>query len=195
MYEEAVSRIAAYSFRKSSLANEDKEVCIYGMNLILSTIINYLIIFGIGIMFGKFLETLAFMTTYSSIRSQAGGFHAKTKENCLLLFVLGFVVMLVSIQYILKVPLYCMAGLLLFSNLVIWILSPIEPVGFLIGPITRKKMRKRACIISFVFSVLGYALYLLKIEWALYNIMAIITISIVLILGKINLFIAKERSI
>lgn len=194
MYEQMISKIAAYSFKKSSLDNEDKEVCVYGMNLILSTVINFLIILSIGILLSKFYETIIFMLIYSSIRSQAGGYHAKSKETCLIFFVLGFIVMLASIEYI-RIPLYSIGGLLLLSNIVVVGLAPVEPVGISIGPITRRKMRRKACFFSLLFSIFGYVLLYLGISWAIYIAMGIISISIILILGKINLLVVQERGL
>lgn len=194
MYDKMISRIAAYSFKKSSLANEDKEICVYGLNLILSTVINFMVILSIGTLCNKLYETIIFMLVYSSIRSQAGGYHAKSKEACLILFVLGFIVMLASVQYI-RLPLYVVGGLLLLCNIIVVELSPVEPIGIFLGPITRKKMRRKACFISFVFSIFACILLLCEINWAIYVVMGIFTISLVLILGKINLIIGQERDI
>jgi len=61
---------------------EENEVIQYGLELFLDNIIKFIVILIIGIVLGKGFETLIVLSTFSGLRLQAGGIHAKTGWGC-----------------------------------------------------------------------------------------------------------------
>lgn len=65
---------------------EDAKIYIYGINQILTYVINVFSALIIGAILGVFLEITVFMAAYIPLRSFAGGYHAKTPLRCYIFF-------------------------------------------------------------------------------------------------------------
>ena len=52
----------------------------------------------IGLIFGKFFEAAVFIVAYCSLRSFAGGYHAKTPLRCYVFSVIMLIIVLVGIN-------------------------------------------------------------------------------------------------
>lgn len=119
MLHNSSNRIASFFVEKNIICAEQAPIYAYGVELILATILNTVVILSIGIFMGRFLETVLFLLTFAVIRSFAGGYHADTHLKCLLILVAVFLVnmLLLSLipeKYILVVTIsVALAGLLL----------------------------------------------------------------------------------
>ncbi len=63
-------------------SKEENEVIQYGFELVLDNLLKLLFIEFIGILMGKGLETFIILISFCTLRSQAGGIHAKTNAGC-----------------------------------------------------------------------------------------------------------------
>jgi len=130
---------------------DEAEVIVYGMELLISTILEALAILAIGIIAGKTLETLAFFAAFMPLRLNAGGYHAKTHLKCFCGVLMIYAAFLL-IQFL--VPLWMVSNLLLIITFVsaipIFLLAPLPDKNKPIGPIQRKKFRKTSLIIYFI---------------------------------------------
>lgn len=61
---------------------EENRVIQYGLELLLDSIIKFILIFLIGIIVGKWKETLIILLSFCGLRLQSGGKHAKTGIGC-----------------------------------------------------------------------------------------------------------------
>lgn len=68
--------------KKGVIRNEDKELYMFGIDQLITIIINISITLGISILFDNLLPTLIFLISYIPLRSFAGGYHAKTERRC-----------------------------------------------------------------------------------------------------------------
>lgn len=69
---------------------EDRDIYVYGMDVLLSTAANIICILALGILIGRTLETLLFMSFFTVLRSAAGGFHANTHFKCFLIMLAAY---------------------------------------------------------------------------------------------------------
>lgn len=66
------------------IRTDQVEVCAYGLEIMISTILQITSILVLSLFIKKFAETMLFFLAFVPLRIYAGGFHAKTKLNCYL---------------------------------------------------------------------------------------------------------------
>ena len=64
---------------------EDRDVYVYGLDVLISTAASVLCVLVIGILAGRLPVTLLFLACFIALRSVAGGFHASTHFRCFLI--------------------------------------------------------------------------------------------------------------
>lgn len=69
---------------KNIIKEEDREIYLYGLELLIATIFKGLVIVIIGALTRLIKEMLIFTLFFSGLRIQAGGYHAKTILGCLI---------------------------------------------------------------------------------------------------------------
>ena len=107
------------------IKEEDAEIYIYGINQILTSVLNVSSALIIGLIFGKFFEAAVFIVAYCSLRSFAGGYHAKTPLRCYVFSVIMLIIVLVGIKYLYLTE-WMYYVVLLAAALVVIVLSPVE---------------------------------------------------------------------
>lgn len=68
----------------------DRDIYVYGADVLLSTAANILCVLVIGAVAGRVLETLLFLAFFIALRSAAGGFHAATHLKCFLILLAAY---------------------------------------------------------------------------------------------------------
>ena len=72
---------------KGILDEENKEICSYGLEIFISTMISVCMVLFISIICSKLLEGIIYLIFYCSLRTYAGGYHAKSHRSCILTFI------------------------------------------------------------------------------------------------------------
>ncbi|MCX7771758.1 MAG: accessory gene regulator B family protein [Clostridia bacterium] len=106
---------------------EDKEIYQYGMEALISTLVNTVIVVIIGMLTGLLKETLIYLISFAILRVYSGGYHAKTHLGCILTFLTvfcSFMVCALIIPVDLKGPLSLVLGT--GSLIAIFAMAPIE---------------------------------------------------------------------
>lgn len=171
----------------SDLDKENREVCVYGLELILLTAGDFIVLILSAIIMGKLLEGVLFLVVYSSIRSQAGGYHADSKIGCLGIFLIIFVMSLSLTDYIHDIPAAAYALICIVVIAIVSGLAPVEAVGVPILEMKRKIMKKRALIIMSLCMAGSCILYIQDNRYYIYMLLAMVWNCAVLIAGKVKL--------
>lgn len=74
--------IADFLFSKDAITEEEKEVCAYGMELIVSGIISVVLVLIIGLITGGIWYAVIYNIMMIVIRMYTGGYHADTHVGC-----------------------------------------------------------------------------------------------------------------
>lgn len=90
MLNASSKRIASFFYTNNIIGKEEAPIYAYGIELILATILNTIVVFIIGILIGRFAETAIFLVTFAILRSFTGGYHASSHLKCLLVFIASF---------------------------------------------------------------------------------------------------------
>ena len=129
------------------IKEEDAEIYIYGINQILTYVLNVSSALIIGLIFGVFPEIAVFMAAYIPLRSFAGGYHAKTPLSCYVFSVIMLIVVSIGLKY-LHLADWGYYAVLVAATLVVLVLSPVEDRNKPLAEIEQKVYKKRTMNIA-----------------------------------------------
>lgn len=101
MIAEMGEKVAISFLKNNVITKEEVDVYQYGAELVISQTFATVAILGIGIILGKFQETVIYYLAYTFLRVYAGGFHASCYRNCNLIYLLSYF-LLISLLSALK---------------------------------------------------------------------------------------------
>lgn len=164
-----ISKLAksiAHFFVVQNITEESKEVIYaYGMELLLSDMLNTLIVLLIALISHTLPSVIVFVAVFMGLRKLVGGYHANSHLSCMFTLI---VVMLIFSYGICNV-----------SGKLIWLLSVgflalALPIIFCIAPVPHPnkpmseeksvKLRKRSCILAVTLSVVTIALLVFQYQ-------------------------------
>lgn len=145
------------------------EVYIYGLELIISSLIGESIVLILGLILGRLIETIIFIVLIKFIRIYSGGFHAKTYIVCNMVFIISYSVSLFVSGCLSNISpdiiFILMIATILVTVLAMAIMAPIENVNKPISLERRKVLKIKAIVVvlitGFIFMT-GYLLYRLQ---------------------------------
>lgn len=179
---------------KGIIQSNGREVYEYGLRQIFSSLLNIITMILIGVLMGMFKETVVFTVAYIPLRSCAGGYHASSPQRCWAISALMLFLNLNAIKYIPELFYYYFAILTLIACILIILLSPVEDINKQLDDKEQKIYHFRTLIlviiefiIILVFSFFNIRKIVITVE------MVLITLSIMLIIGKIKLKITNKN--
>lgn len=170
------------------IKEEDAEIYIYGINQILTSVLNVSSALIIGLIFGVFTEVAIFMAAYIPLRSFAGGYHAKTPLRCYIFSVIMLIIVSIGMKCI-SIEEWIYYVILAAAASVVLILAPVEDRNKTLDEIERKVYKKRTILIAAVEFTLALLLKLLMLDnLFIATAYSFVVLSLMLIAGK-----AKKR--
>lgn len=163
----------------------DREIYAYGLYQGIVMAINILTYILISLYFKMVWESMIFLISYIPLRTYAGGYHARTQIKCYLLSMLMIFLVLLAIKVVpWTSPM--MIGATILSTSMIFILAPVEdrnkPLTDSQENVFRKVARTILLIELLIISILLKMGYLM---FALPMVLAIVTVGVMVIIGKI----------
>ena len=79
------------------------EIYVYGFELLISSIIETGALLFVGFLIGKFIETILFLFSFSSIRFFSGGYHANSYIKCFVVTLFSYLFVLLLYNYLREV--------------------------------------------------------------------------------------------
>lgn len=172
--------------RSDIVKAEDAEIYIYGINQILMYSINISSALIIGLIFGKFFEAAVFIVAYCSLRSFAGGYHAKTPLRCYVFSVIMLIIVLVGIKYLYLTE-WMYYVVLLAAALVVIVLSPVEDRNKPLDEIEHKVYKRRTILIAATELLIGIVLKLTGLDNLFVAVVySFVVLSFMLVAGKVK---------
>ena len=131
------------------IKKSDEDVYIYGLDLILFSILNLIAILITATFFGKLLESLLLMIAIIPIQAYGGGYHAKTHLRCFLIMYIGWWI----VMFILPLVTPIIATVLsIMAVLLTFILAPVSHVNVPMSIGRKLQLRKYVRIVVSVIS-------------------------------------------
>jgi accessory gene regulator B len=143
------------------IEKSDEDIYEYGLELLLYTILNTVVILGSAALVGKIAESLALLFVIMPLQSFGGGYHAKTHLRCFLIMYIGWwavVFILPLITLVASIIIACSTVIIVFT------LAPVPHVNVMMSARQRLKMRKLARLTVVIGAVVGAILALFVSE-------------------------------
>lgn len=179
-------RIADFLCRKGIIKAEDKELYIYGYQLLISSFIGILLTLILGIAFGKLFETSLYLVIFISTRQRCGGYHAKHFLTCILSFLSSYLMVMLLESYLLQMDyvLYCILMELIYLITVIRF-APMEHKNKPLSQEVKLINRKKSIQYSVIWITLSIPAYFLLSEMAIIIALTLVTIASFMLLETI----------
>lgn len=156
---------------KNIFPEEQREIYQYGFELWVSSVIGILIVLAIGIISGKFWESIVFYIVFCFTRLFSGGFHAPTYLLCKITFASVLILVLVLDWLLCGITEFYWYILYFYSLIIVCTFAPVENHNKTLTEL--EKIRSK--VISIVEMVIWLAVMLLfkSFESGLYYIVAL----------------------
>jgi accessory gene regulator B len=144
------------------IAENQLQIYAYGLELVLSTIVNLISVLLLSLIFLDPLSGAFFLLAFIPLRTTAGGYHAKTHWGCGLVFIVAFTASLLLIHFIGAALLVkTIPFISIFSFFIVIWLSPVEAKNKPLTDKQRKQNRTRSIFIAAINLLLAFIVYLL----------------------------------
>lgn len=192
---EKMAKKLAYNYVDKKMIEEaDEEVCVYGLELLISSMISIGVVLAISIVYSRLIQGMVYLIAYCTLRSYSGGYHADTHMKCISTFVGSFVIILNFVKYVDFLWSFYICILLLFCNVIIFLLAPIDATNNPISLRSKGKMKEKArgCIIS--FTLIALTLWLIGLQTvAEFMVMGMFLCTILVLVGSLKNTIWRKR--
>lgn len=156
-------RIVERLLRNEAIIQSDYEIYLFGMEQMLTIILDLLTAVIIGIAFGRVLQTIIFMIAFMVIRSYAGGYHASTSFRCYLLTTLTIIITLSAMKFV-NLDMVMLISLLVIASIVILIISPEDTENKPLDDIEYIYYRKKTIIVWSIEIVIALICAIFRFE-------------------------------
>jgi accessory gene regulator B len=140
MIHEQASKLTAMMVSRNIITDELREVYTYGLELIVSALINILLIAIISIFLQRYYDWLLFLCAFIPLRMFAGGYHANSHFKCIIVGSIGFLLFLAISRLQINWTIIILVTAVL-SLLAILLFSPTEAHNKKLKENQRKKNR------------------------------------------------------
>lgn len=98
MFTRFATYVTSWLSRTGVIQNDDTELYQYGFFILLTGIFHFIVTLVLGFFFNVFCESIVFYIMFTLLRSYAGGIHAKTEGQCLVLSDLAILICIAGIH-------------------------------------------------------------------------------------------------
>lgn len=184
MFARTAETITRKLQENDTINSEQYEICRFGFQQGLTIILNAITTIIIGVVLGEPWQAILFMVLYAPLRSNAGGYHARTATRCYLYSILLMIAVLLAIKH-LVIPHFICIITLLISCVIIFMLAPVEDSNKPLDSTEQVVYRKRTYLITaleiviFVISLmLNFKQVALCVMWVF------MMMGVILLVGK-----------
>lgn len=186
LLQQYASCIVDFLYQGATLDKAKRAIYQYGMELTLSMAAAVLSILLLAAFFGNFFWGIVFLIVFISFRLPGGGYHASSYRNCFLLTNSVFLVSFAFSSVFVNISNAIVVTLLLGSDIIIWVLSPISNPHH---PVSERIVRKNRNIVrgmvicGTLFILLGKWIFLYDSLFCMYS-ASIAAVAVMMILAK-----------
>ena len=181
-----INNFTEFLIKNNIIEEKRREIYAYGLNQLVVYLYNFLTVIIVGWIFGMVWQSIAFTVFYMMIRPYAGAYHARTPKMC---YVFSLMMIIAVLFLIRTIPLNGLLYSLIYaiSSIVIFKLSPVEDENKPLDNIERVVFRKRAIKSHIILSLCYLIFWFVGLkELSLCVVLALFTLSIMLVLGEIK---------
>lgn len=154
MLEKLANYIADKLIKKNAIDPKKKDIYVYGLELLISFLFSTSLVILIGLMIGKLIPTIVFLTVYILLRSYSGGYHANSYWLCTIVTLSVYISVILLATY-LTVNSIAFIVLFLIGVVILYVFAPIENVNKEIRPKDALRYKYISILLFIAFSVCG----------------------------------------
>ena len=189
MISKLSKNIALILFSEQIIDEEKMPVCAYGIELIISTVIGFMLVIFVGLMMNAVFHAFFFYLVFVGVRLFTGGFHAQSHFKCKITLVICSVfVLLASNQYRVLNESRLHVLLLAIYLACVFLFSPVEHINAPLTEQERKRNRGISIIMAIVLVVINELGYMVFPSISAVLTMSLFIIAVLMIVAK-----SKER--
>jgi len=179
-------KIVALMVQNVIISADDKELYVYGFHQGFILLVNILTAILIGFLFNRETEIIIFFAAYIPLRSNAGGYHAKTSFRCYIFSTVMIVVVILVIGLHFWNALNVIA-ITTISTGVIMLFAPVEDINKPLDQNEKQIYKKRSHIIlSFLIGLVVLFWLVEQKQISMSITLAIDVLAFMLVLGKLK---------
>lgn len=153
---DSICNFIIYKLNKEQIIQEEKnEIYLYGLQLLMATLIKAVGLFVLAIIMGAVKESIIFMIFFSSLRIQAGGIHAHSLLKC---FISTAIIMFSAIYIVRLFPyvqnLNIQIIMIVISIILVYMFAPVENENKPLSEEEKILYRKRSMITVLVGAII-----------------------------------------
>ena len=175
-------RIANFLLFNNVINKEEIDVYIYGYEMILSSLIDFMIVLITSILFNEFIYMTSFFVMFVSTRLYTGGYHADTFLKCKLVFITLCLIMVGLSEIALNLSIV-IPSLIMFI-VTVYHLSPVENKNKIISKEAKLKYRNISVILSIIWSITAIITYFSFIQICQSIVFTALIITVLMIVGE-----------
>lgn len=183
-----------YLIGRNAAAESKRAVLVYGLEVLIATVIGVAMIAVLSLAFGQPLAWLFFLLAFVPLRRTAGGYHADTHFSCYLVFASAFAVCLVAEKFANGASVL-LVMFVAISFVVILLLSPCVPDNKPLSTQKRYRNRQISVFLGATDLFLAILFLLLNIDSSFlhYCYYGVLTAAVSLVAAKIKIY-KKEKT-
>lgn len=147
MFAKTADTITKKLQENNSISSEQYEICRFGVQQGLTILLNAVTVIVIGAVMKELWQAILFMVLYAPLRSNAGGYHARTATRCYVYSILLMIAVLLAMKY-LFIPIFICIIALAISCAVILIISPVEDANKPLEGVEQAIYKKRTYVVT-----------------------------------------------
>lgn len=163
--------IVDFFIKEDIVSEEQRDVYQYGVELSISTLIGIFIVLAIGMLSGRFTESVIFYIVFCLTRAFCGGFHAHSHLLCKVTFICVLILVLVMDLALDNIETYYWFVLYLYSLIIVCAFAPVENPNKKLTSYDKKRCKITSIILMVVWLVAMILFYSFGSE--LYHIVAL----------------------
>jgi accessory gene regulator B len=175
--------IADYLCNNETIKEDEKDIYIYGYEIMLSNVVNFLIILSLSLFLNQLIDGFLFYITFIITRQYCGGYHANTYLKCNLIF--GFLCLLTLFFSNILYPYISFISLMILFFIYIGCIfeyAPIDNEYKRLSEKDKKKYRKISIWISVLWLVVDILLFFTAKEYAITLTITLVIIAMLMVI-------------
>ena len=188
MISKLSSQITKYLLKKNVISDEEKELYEYGLFMIISYVVFFLISILFGIVLDISFSSILFYISFCLVRNFAGGIHANSEIKCNIITTVSILISEILIKIFIDYSLVSLAFvMLMISSICLCVIKPIATSQKEISQQEKLNFHKKVIVLVVLILIIS----LISIVFRCYSITISLSLSlslanVLLVMGKVQ---------
>lgn len=193
MIESLSISITDFFYSNDIIEEDEKEILVYGLQLIISSLLGVSVLLMIGAALGRLTDTIIFLVTFIILRMYSGGYHANSYLKCNITLIAVYMGMIAAVTYTPHVYMGIMS-VMMASCTIYTVLryAPVDNENKRLDEKQKKDNRRITIALLIAFYLVAMVMYKMDMK-AFYTVIVTMFSVAVLIILKVRGKIANEE--